>query len=769
MGESIMSSLTGKTPSATYKSLLKIDGENQEIDATPRQITDGSGNNIGLQLKIDGAAFNGFITSEGTIDVGDELVVNGDASFHSPVSIEDGVTITGNTAVTGNVTGTNLNIANWDTAYGWGDHSAEIDGDIATHTALASAHHTKYALTEDLASTEITALQNINTKTITNTQWGYLGAMGGQPLETFSESDPVFVAHQANNITAQMITDLGNLSNTNSGDQVIPTDFVSAASGGAFSDSIYVDVTNGSFNTVYGENTDSEMYDVTGGGDPPGSSNNTFIGYEAGGNGTISSSHADRNTAVGAKALSALTSGQNNIAIGKDALLLNANGNNNIAIGMSSLVANIAGFENMAIGNLALWSATGANQCVAVGNEALMLNVAEDDNVAVGSNALAKHNDGNYNTQVGSWGQYNRLQGERNTGIGGLAAYDATGGDNSVFIGFNSGRNDDVGAAVTTPEQCVSIGSEADFGTTTPTNEIVIGYDADGAGDNTVTIGNASVTNNYLTGQLSLSSYGSGTYTGTGTKSLAVDSSGNIIEEPLSSDFVSAANGGAFLDTVEIGAGSGMLRLMDCEATGFPSSGNSMEIFKNGTAGYISHYDRDTATFHPVTINAASIELMVDNQIAFEARSDYYCKMQYYGDGNKTGTATYSLAVDTQGKIIEEALPASDERIKRNIEDTDLGLDFISALRPVRFQKVNPADYPEAILEELDERPSDSDSWNHGLVAQEVKAALDSLGIESDIWNQYPNGKQMVKYEALVVPLIKAVQELSSRVIELEK
>ena len=601
----------------------------------------------------------------------------------------------------------------------------------------------------DLTENEVVALQNINATTISTAQWGYLGSMGGQPLE--AETDAVFLAHEANNITAQMITDLGNLSGTNSGDQVlptdfvsaasggtfsggitidsddldiddgnltvsngtikatdsgildiddcfyaeaggdilitgslesesslqigsdtvpnaveigydyessgggiialkeittpptpdsstsyiypkasdgkmyytttfgtpaereiltdasgveanrpmidsdtfvgalstnvasaesikayvdasggaetndlsatvtwadvpdtnitegsvtqheaalsitesqisdlhsVPTDFVSAASGGAFSGSIYVDVTNGSFNTVYGENTDSVMI---GTGDE--SNHNTFIGYEAGGNGTMTSSHADRNTAVGAKALSALTSGQNNLAIGSKALLLNENGNNNIAIGKDSMAANIAGYENMAIGNLALWSATGANQCLAIGNEALMLNVAEDDNVAVGSNALAKHNDGNQNVQVGSWGQYNRLQGERNTGIGGLAAYDTTGGDDSVFIGYNSGRKDDVGGAVTTPNQCIAIGSGADFDTTTPTNEIVIGYAADGNGDNTVTIGNASVTNNYLTGELSLSSYGSGTYTGTAAKWLAVDSSGNIIEE----------------------------------------------------------------------------------------------------------------------------------------------------------------------------------------------------------------------------------------------
>lgn len=35
-----------------------------------------------------------------------------------------------------------------------------------------------------LTSSEITQLQNINTVTITNTQWGYLGGLGSQPLET---------------------------------------------------------------------------------------------------------------------------------------------------------------------------------------------------------------------------------------------------------------------------------------------------------------------------------------------------------------------------------------------------------------------------------------------------------------------------------------------------------------------------------------------------------------------------------------------------------
>ncbi len=67
-------------------------------------------------------------------------------------------------------------------------HSGDEQGGTVSHNNVtdvaASDHHTKYALTDDLASGEITQIQNIDSVTITNTQWGYLGAMGGQPLES---------------------------------------------------------------------------------------------------------------------------------------------------------------------------------------------------------------------------------------------------------------------------------------------------------------------------------------------------------------------------------------------------------------------------------------------------------------------------------------------------------------------------------------------------------------------------------------------------------
>lgn len=132
----------------------------------------------------------------------------------------------------------------------------------------------------------------------------------------------------------------------------------------------------------------------------------------------------------------------------------------------------------------------------------------------------------------------------------------------------------------------------------------------------------------------------------------------------------------------------------------------------------------------------------------------------------------------------------SDSRIKRNITSGSLGLDFINSLTPIRFQRVNPAEYPEVIrpfnyfdrtryktIEEYpysssyiipaDPAPPTDDSWYDGLIAQDVSSSLNNT--PSDIWNENEiDGKQGIKYSSLTIPLIKAVQELSAKVTALE-
>jgi hypothetical protein len=143
----------------------------------------------------------------------------------------------------------------------------------------------------------------------------------------------------------------------------------------------------------------------------------------------------------------------------------------------------------------------------------------------------------------------------------------------------------------------------------------------------------------------------------------------------------------------------------------------------------------------------------------------------------------------------------SDERDKTDIRDTELGLDFVKALRPVDFKwdmredySPNPPQAPaeNASEEEKAEYESAKLKWlydvklsnithdgskkrerfHHGLIAQEVKAVLDSKGIDFGGFQDHSvkGGDDVLSigYNELIAPLIKAVQELAARVAALE-
>jgi hypothetical protein len=125
----------------------------------------------------------------------------------------------------------------------------------------------------------------------------------------------------------------------------------------------------------------------------------------------------------------------------------------------------------------------------------------------------------------------------------------------------------------------------------------------------------------------------------------------------------------------------------------------------------------------------------------------------------------------------------SDRNKKNSIEDTDLGLNFINKLRPVKY-KLNEASTPR---------------YHYGFIAQEVTASMAEFNLTTnDIslvasssvnytneqieefksgssWSWYENeisasSKQSLSltYTEFIAPMIKAIQELSDRVIYLE-
>ena len=115
---------------------------------------------------------------------------------------------------------------------------------------------------------------------------------------------------------------------------------------------------------------------------------------------------------------------------------------------------------------------------------------------------------------------------------------------------------------------------------------------------------------------------------------------------------------------------------------------------------------------------------------------------------------------------------SSDVRKKRNINDQGLGLDFINDLRTVNFQWKPSNEFPKEWKDYSEENNMDLDRVMHGFIAQEVKEALDKHASDQDKnftgWTVGEDGMQNTSREMFVIPLIKAVQELSAQVEELK-
>ena len=92
----------------------------------------------------------------------------------------------------------------------------------------------------------------------------------------------------------------------------------------------------------------------------------------------------------------------------------------------------------------------------------------------------------------------------------------------------------------------------------------------------------------------------------------------------------------------------------------------------------------------------------------------------------------------------------SDRRLKSNIQISDLGLNFIDSLKPVKY---NMGD----------------EKTHYGLIAQEVSQSLAEFNVEK--FGGYDTDGQYLalRYEEFISPLIKAVQEQSQIIMELQK
>ena len=295
-----------------------------------------------------------------------------------------------------------------------------------------------------------------------------------------------------------------------------------------------------SYNTVIGNYAMSASDEGAG-----GSVNyNVAVGYNAalgGANANFSNC-----VAIGANALDGTSSQDIDgiIAIGRNAMggALEDDGIGQIAIGVSALVALSTGEGNVAIGYNAALGISTADGNTVLGHRALdAAHGASDDNVAIGMDAMGAVTDSNgdrceQNVCIGTSAGFggnpgsgyfnenviigynagsasNTRQVAGNVFIGKTAASGTMAGDGATYnvgVGQNAlsgalnGATHNIGIGlaagdvITTGDENICIGGNSDPSAVGGQNQIVIGYATTGIADDTVTLGNADITDVYM-------------------------------------------------------------------------------------------------------------------------------------------------------------------------------------------------------------------------------------------------------------------------------
>jgi hypothetical protein len=366
--------------------------------------------------------------------------------------------------------------------------------------------------------------------------------------------------------------------------------------------------------------------------------------------------------------------------------------------------------------------------------------------------------DGSNNTAVGYQALVQTSSGAENSAFGALALASNTTGSQNIAIGFNALNANTTGASNT------AIGLTALLRNTTGNNNVALGYGAlatNTAGSDNVAIGVASLQSNTDSGNLAVGNY---------ALYLNIDGINNTAIG--TSSLQNNSNG---VGNVAIGAYS-----LTANQTGSGNTAVGVSSLTNGT------------NFTNTTGLGLEAQVTASNQVQL---------------GNSLATTYAYGAVQNR----------SDIRDKSDIRDTALGLAFINALRPVDFKWDMREDYrstPPSVVKspiELREDASDEEkakyeqdslaylaykaqheAWiesvklsnlshdgskkrtrlHHGLIAQEVKAVLDSSGVDFGGFQDHSikGGDDVLSigYSELIAPMIKAIQQLSTKINTLE-
>ena len=415
---------------------------------------------------------------------------------------------------------------------------------------------------------------------------------------------------------------------------------------------------------------------------------------------------ANENVGIGVDVFKALTAGDSCVAIGSYALDALTTGDDNVAIGYLAGSGQVGGYGNTYIGYKACETGNGGLNQVAIGQEAGKVSTGAGT-IFIGYQAGIANTDGEDNIAIGK-NAYDAADGEgNNIAIG----KDALGG--SVNGGeFNVGIGTQVFENLTSGDHNTAMGYQAGSGLTSGTSNTMYGVSS---------IGNAAVTgsDNVAVGR------NAGYAMTSGDDNVIVGhTAGEALTEGLRNTLIGRSAG-------------------DALTTG----DNNVIIGKDCASAAVGTDQQIVIGYNVTSVGADNISIGNGNT------------SRVYNDFSSNATWTRS----------------SDERLKKEIKtNDDCGLDFLNDLRTVTFKWKSPSEQPKEFnSHDPNKTEADHKDKLYGFIAQEVKSVLDKHNItDFNGWNSAADGEdnniQGISYEMFVVPLVKAVQELSARVKELE-
>jgi hypothetical protein len=402
--------------------------------------------------------------------------------------------------------------------------------------------------------------------------------------------------------------------------------------------------------------------------------------------------------------------GTNSIMVGDNATGTIDAANQNTALGLDVFAALTSADDNTAIGFETLQAATTGHSNTAVGSQALKSLVDDSHQVAVGFQALMNETVSGSNVAVGSLALTTSDGGSNNVAVGKQALTSSTTADHNVAVGSNAlaaitdgHSNVAVGylaastlatGATYQTRNNVAIGREALENQATQEDNIAIGYQAMHSGNS------PSNSQNTIVGSQAFPDSGMAGYGNTGLGY----STGQSVTTGLHNTLI-----------------------------GRQAGNNITTGDENINMGYLARPSAASGTG----------QVVIAHNLA--------------GKGNNTGLFGGASGVYNEGNTTAWQT-TSDERIKKNITDNNIGLDAINKIKIRNFEYRTE--------DEVTELPKESaikkEGNQVGVIAQEIQKIL------PDVVQEQTTGCLSVNSDNLTWYLINAVQELSAEIKELK-